>query len=100
MWWRRLARRGTSQAEQSHRVRKEHVGGEVGVIQPFIRHDSHVSTLKDDKRKVGVTRKRGQVPDIPQSVGGCGCWCTGWCEVMVRRPNGVTSWVARVQNVL
>ena len=72
----------------------------MGVIQPFIRHDSHVSTLQDDKRKVGVTRKRGQVPDIPQSVGGCGCWCTGWCEVMVRRPNGVTSWVARVQNVL
>ena len=20
----------------------------------------------------------------------CGCWCSGWCEVMVRRPSGVT----------
>ena len=56
--------------------------------------------LKDYKRKEGVTRKRGQVPDIPQAVEGCGCWFTGWCEVMVRRPSGVTSGVARVQNVL
>ena len=24
-------------------------------------------------------RKRGQLPDIPaSSVGGCGCWCSGW----------------------
>ena len=52
--------------------------------------------LKDYKRKEGVTRKRGQVPDIPQSVEGCGCWCTGWCKVMVRMLSGVTSWVARV----
>merc|ERR1719228_445494 len=81
-------------------VRRKLVGGEVDVVQPLIKDDSHVSKLREDIRKEGGGRKRGQLPDIPASVGGCGCWCSGWCEVMVRRPSGVTSWVARVQNGL
>jgi len=92
--------RARHQSEQSQRVRRELVGGEVEVVQPLIKDDSHVSQLKEDIRKEGGGRKRGQLPDIPASAGGCGCWCSGWCEVMVRRPSGVTSWVARVQNGL
>ena len=26
-------------------------------------------------------------------VGSCSCWCKGCCEVLVRRPSGVTSWL-------
>ena len=41
------------------------------------RWSSHVGQLKDDIRKEGGGGKRGQLPDIPQSVGRCGCWCQG-----------------------
>jgi len=92
--------RARHQSEQSQRVRRELVGGEVDVVQPLIKDDSHVGWLKEDMRKDTGGRKRGQLPDIPASASGCGCWCTGWCEVMVRRPSGVTSWMARVQNGL
>ena len=92
--------RARHQSEQSQRVRRELVGGEVEVVQPLIKDDSHVSQLKEDIRKEGGGRKRGQLPDIPASAGVCGCWCSGWYEVMVRRPSGVTSWMARVQNGL
>ena len=71
-------------------VSEEQVGGELEVVQPRVRDDSHVS---QDYIMEGGGSRRGQLPDIPQSVGGCGCCCQGWCEVMVRRPNGVTSWV-------
>jgi len=87
------------QSEQSQRLRREKVGEEVEVVQPLVRDDSHVGQLKDDIRKEGGGRRRGQLPDIPHS-GVCGCWCQGWCEVLVRRPSGVTSWMARVQNGL
>jgi len=37
--------------------------------------------------------------DPPQGRGElCSCCCQGWCEVLVRRSSGVTSWVCRVQN--
>ncbi len=28
----------------------------------------------------------------------CGCWCTGWAEILVRRPAGNVSWMCRIQN--
>ncbi|XP_064594447.1 tuberin-like isoform X2 [Liolophura sinensis] len=35
-------------------------------------------------------------PVLPPQL--CNCWCTGWAEVCVRSPSGVTSWMMRVQN--
>ena len=63
----------------------------------------------EDKTPLQPLVREGGAPGEGEGAGGgrareegavCGCWCSGWCEVMVRRPSGVTSWVARVQNGL
>ena len=72
--------------------------------QPTEQRRRHTSEQSSRVRRAGGS---GGEPPQPLVAGGgeekdrvlvCGCWCTGWCEVKVRRPSGVTSWVARVQN--
>jgi len=82
------------QSEQSQRARRDIVGREVESVEPLVRDDSHVADIK----KGSAILNKG--PSSSQTVSGCGCWCQGWCEVMVRRPSGVSSWIARVQNGL
>ena len=103
------------QSEQSQRVRREGVPvpEETDVI-PLVKDDSHVSVINSGSRRgslvnqsqatliSGQTGSLGSTqPGEPVSasqVSQCGCWCQGWCEVLVRRPAGVTSWVCRLQN--
>ena len=58
---------------------------------------SDVCLVQDDSH-VSVSRRGSLVSEqqqVPVTVSQCGCWCQGWCELMVRRPAGVTSWVCR-----
>ena len=84
----------------------------VSSCQPTEQRRRHTSEQSSRVRRAGGAGGGGpgEHPK-PLAVGGelderkdralvCGCWCTGWCEVKVRRPSGVTSWVARVQNGL
>ncbi len=36
--------------------------------------------------------------DSQKSTALCACWCTGWAEILVRRPAGNASWMCRIQN--
>jgi len=55
------------------------------------------SQSRDD---IEIRQKRPFSLTEPPQHGGdlCTCCCQGWCEVLVRRSSGVTSWVCRVQN--
>ena len=68
------SRKKRHQSEQSSRSRR----AEQEPAVPLVRDDSQL-------------RER-------EGGGSCGCWCQGWCEVLVRRPSGVTSWICRLQN--
>ena len=80
--------------------------------QPTTEHRRrHTSEQSSRVRRGGSAGGAGEPPKPLVVSGGeeverkdralvCGCWCSGWCEVKVRRPSGVTSWVARVQNGL
>ena len=77
------------QSEQSSRVRRAGGGEDKTPLKPLVREGG--ASVEGEGAGGGRAREEGAV---------CGCWCSGWCEVMVRRPSGVTSWVARVQNGL
>ncbi len=42
-----------------------------------------------------LQEQRDSAPRKPEP---CACWCTGWAEVLVRRPAGNVSWMCRIQN--
>ena len=100
------------QSEQSQRVRREGVPvPEETDVVPLVKDDSHLSVINSGSRR-GSLVNSGQTSLVSGSLGStqsgesvsasqvsqCGCWCQGWCEVLVRRPAGVTSWVCRLQN--
>lgn len=37
-------------------------------------------------------------PKHPPSSTGCVCLCSGWAEILIRRPTGNMSWMMRIQN--
>jgi len=100
------------QSEQSSRVRSR-TAVDTKPLQPLVAHTATSTSRSHLGSDSGSTRSQlgtdGANPKLEESstkdsiseqASVCGCWCTGWAEVTVRRPSGVTSWVARVQNGL
>ena len=104
---------GRKKRHQSERARRDGLPeSELAEAKPLVKDDSHVPLLRasgsrrgsvvtsgDSRRGSLVTSGGGgQTQEVPVSVTQCGCWCQGWCELLVRRPSGVTSWMCRIQN--
>lgn len=94
---------GRKKRHQSERVRRNGLPeSELAEAKPLVKDDSHVPLLRASGSRRGslVTSGGGggQTQEVPVSVSQCGCWCQGWCELLVRRPSGVTSWMCRIQN--
>ena len=83
-------------SEQSGRGKREGLP-EPEPVKPLVKDDSHMASLRS-----GSGSRRGSLvtsgpQEVPVAMSQCGCWCQGWCELLVRRPSGVTSWVCRIQ---
>lgn len=91
-----LSRRGSGQLEDN-----------VAPLESLVKDDSHVSVSRrgslvqsgaaglEHTGQLELLQTSGGQAPAPGSVSQCGCWCQGWCELMIRRPAGVTSWVCR-----
>ena len=96
------------QSEQSWRGKRDGLPEtDPSEVKPLVKDDSHVTSVSGSRRGSLVTSgdsrrgslvTSGQPQEIPASVSQCGCWCQGWCELLIRRPSGVTSWMCRIQN--
>ena len=78
-----------TESERSSSKKKRHQSEQSSRSRRTER-EAAVPLVKDDSE---LREREGAGP-----VGSCGCWCEGWCEVLVRRPSGVTSWICRLQN--
>ena len=88
------------QSEQTTRVRREGLPETEMDLAPLVKDDSHVTSsrvrhVSGGSRRGSLVTTSDPVNSVPVTLSQCGCWCQGWCEVMVRRPSGVTSWVCR-----